>query len=77
MYNWKLKKTVIPWQKKYHHGPGGIDPALQETYPLSAVLRHADAKIHDVDEDGKDVKDPRDTQGPLFPSPAFSGLFKK
>lgn len=75
--NWKLKKTVIPWRAKYHDGPGGIDPALQETYPLSAVLVHADANVHKADVEGVEVEDTREKVGPFFPSSAFSGLFKR
>ncbi len=46
MLSWKVQRVVVPSSSKYHRGPGGIDPDLQPTYPLSAVLKSADAAIN-------------------------------
>ena len=76
--NWKLAKVVVPWQAKYHFGKGGVDPALQPTYPLEAVMKHADENVHKRDEEGDAPHgDNREPIGPFFPSPVFSGFFRR
>jgi hypothetical protein len=75
-FSWRTVKTVILSSAKYHDGPGGVDPALQPTYALSEVSKHADSAINAAGTK-YDVEDKRQVLSPMFPASAFSGFARR